>query len=593
MLVTFHNVSVKYLDKIILNKVSFTINENDKIGIVGVNGVGKSTLLKAIYFNDVIDDGKIYKKNNLKIAYLEQEPSFDINKTILNEALRLAQVENEFEVKSMLSKFGLDEYDKKIQILSGGEKRRLALAITLLQPCELLILDEPTNHLDIWMINWLEKYLIKWNKALLLVTHDRYFLERITKKTLDIEMGKLYLYDANYSSYLLLKEQRMESMIASSRKLKALLKKEAVWASLNPQARSTKSKERLLRFQALEQEVNQQNNTIGEIKREMAFSSKVSRLGNKTIHIENLTQVVDGKTLFSNFSYNVKRFDRLGVVGKNGSGKTTLFKTILQQLKPLKGTITIGETVKIGYLKQEDFEFDQNMKIIDYIRQFGEVVQTINGTITATHLLEEFLFSKNQQYMNIATLSGGEKRRLQLLSILITNPNILLLDEPTNDLDIYTLEILENYLETFKGAVIVISHDRYFLDKVVDHCFIYQDGNIKEYTGLISDYIKEASLVEKKNQSSKKQITKKIPRFTSSEKKEFDQIEDKIMDLESQIKTLNEQMFLWGSDYLKILSIEKEIQEKKNVLDYMYERYEYLNNINEQIEKYKKEKYYE
>lgn len=593
MLVTFHNVSVKYLDKIILNKVSFTINENDKIGIVGVNGVGKSTLLKAIYFNDVIDDGKIYKKNNLKIAYLEQEPSFDINKTILNEALRLAQVENEFEVKSMLSKFGLDEYDKKIQILSGGEKRRLALAITLLQPCELLILDEPTNHLDIWMINWLEKYLIKWNKALLLVTHDRYFLERITKKTLDIEMGKLYLYDANYSSYLLLKEQRMESMIASSRKLKALLKKEAVWASLNPQARSTKSKERLLRFQALEQEVNQQNNTIGEIKREMAFSSKVSRLGNKTIHIENLTQVVDGKTLFSNFSYNVKWFDRLGVVGKNGSGKTTLFKTILQQLKPLKGTITIGETVKIGYLKQEDFEFDQNMKIIDYIRQFGEVVQTINGTITATHLLEEFLFSKNQQYMNIATLSGGEKRRLQLLSILITNPNILLLDEPTNDLDIYTLEILENYLETFKGAVIVISHDRYFLDKVVDHCFIYQDGNIKEYTGLISDYIKEASLVEKKNQSSKEHITKKIPRFTSSEKKEFDQIEDKIMDLESQIKTLNEQMFLWGSDYLKILSIEKEIQEKKNVLDYMYERYEYLNNINEQIEKYKKEKYYE
>ena len=591
MLVTFHNVSVKYLDKIILNKVSFTINENDKIGIVGVNGVGKSTLLKAIYFNDVIDDGKIYKKNNLKIAYLEQEPSFDINKTILNEALRLAQVENEFEVKSMLSKFGLDEYDKKIQILSGGEKRRLALAIMLLQPCELLILDEPTNHLDIWMINWLEKYLIKWNKALLLVTHDRYFLERITKKTLDIEMGKLYLYDANYSSYLLLKEQRMESMIASSRKLKALLKKEAVWASLNPQARSTKSKERLLRFQALEQEVNQQNNTIGEIKREMAFSSKVSRLGNKTIHIENLTQVVDGKTLFSNFSYNVKRFDRLGVVGKNG--KTTLFKTILQQLKPLKGTITIGETVKIGYLKQEDFEFDQNMKIIDYIRQFGEVVQTINGTITATHLLEEFLFSKNQQYMNIATLSGGEKRRLQLLSILITNPNILLLDEPTNDLDIYTLEILENYLETFKGAVIVISHDRYFLDKVVDHCFIYQDGNIKEYTGLISDYIKEASLVEKKNQSSKEHITKKIPRFTSSEKKEFDQIEDKIMDLESQIKTLNEQMFLWGSDYLKILSIEKEIQEKKNVLDYMYERYEYLNNINEQIEKYKKEKYYE
>lgn len=593
MLVTFYQVSVKYLDQTILDQVSFTIHENDKIGIVGGNGAGKSTLLKAIYLDHFIDDGEVYKKNNLKIAYLEQEPSFDKDQTIFHEAAKLAQVENAFEIKSMLSKFGLDEYDKKIQMLSGGEKRRLALVITLLQPCELLILDEPTNHLDIWMINWLEKYLMKWNKALVLVTHDRYFLERITKKTFEIEMGKLYLYDANYSSYLLLKEQRMESMMGTLRKLTVLLKKEAAWASLNPQARSTKSKERLLRLQTLEQEVNQQNDTIGQIKREMAFSSKVSRLGGKTINIENVTQEMNGKILFSNFSYHVKRFDRLGIVGKNGSGKTTLFKTILQQLKPIKGTITIGETVKIGYLKQEDFEFDLDMKIIDYIRQFGEVVQTTKGTISASNLLEEFLFSKNQQYMRIATLSGGEKRRLQLLAILMTNPNILLLDEPTNDLDIYTLEILENYLETFRGAVIVISHDRYFLDKVVDHCFIYQDGNIKEYTGCISEYIKEAILVEKKSQKPKEHVAKQIPRFTSSEKKEFDQIEDKIMALESQIESLNEQMFSSGSDYVKLLHLEKEIQDKKNLLDCMYERYEYLNNINEQIEKYKKEKYHE
>ena len=385
----------------------------------------------------------------------------------------------------------------------------------------------------------------------------------------------------------------MESMKGTLRKLTVLLKKEAARASLNPQARSTKSKERLLRLQTLEQEVNQQNDTIGEIKREMAFSSKVSRLGGKTINIENVTQEMNGKILFSNFSYHVKRFDRLGIVGKNGSGKTTLFKTILQQLKPIKGTITIGETVKIGYLKQEDFEFDLDMKIIDYIRQFGEVVQTTKGTISASNLLEEFLFSKNQQYMRIATLSGGEKRRLQLLAILMTNLNILLLDEPTNDLDIYTLEILENYLETFRGAVIVISHDRYFLDKVVDHCFIYQDGNIKEYTGCISEYIKEAILVEKKSQKPKEHVAKQIPRFTSSEKKEYDQIEDKIMELESQIESLNEQMFSSGSDYVKLLHLEKEIQDKKNLLDCMYERYEYLNNINEQIEKYKKEKYHE
>lgn len=590
MLVTFNNVTIKYTDKNVLKDASFTINESDKVGVVGINGTGKSTLLKAIVGEIDLNEGIIYKKSGLKIAYLPQEPLLNDNKTILEETLTLSGVENNFEAKSILSKFGLEDYDRQIKYLSGGEKRRLSLAITLLKPCELLLLDEPTNHLDIWMINWLEKYLIKWNKALILVTHDRYFLERITSKTIDIELGNVYMYDANYSSYLSLKAERLEYQLATYRKLNAILKKEAVWAALNPQARSTKSKERLMRFRELEEKVNESAAAISDINREMGLSSKFSRLGRKTIILDNLSKSINGKTLFQNFSYNVSRFDRLGIVGSNGSGKTTLFKTILGEVLPDEGTITIGETVKIGYLKQEDKILNSKMKIIDYVKEFGETVETVNGTLTASMLLEEFLFSKNTQYMPISTLSGGEKRRLQLLRVLITNPNILFLDEPTNDLDIYTLELLEDYLEHFRGAVIVISHDRYFLDKVINHSFIYEEEELKEYTGLISDYITD-SFLKKTKKEKKEKIEKNIPRFTSAEKKEFDQIESKIENLESELQKLKDDTYLCGSDFEKLILLNKEIEEKTIVLDKMYERYEYLNNINDEIEKYKKEKY--
>ena len=590
MLITFNDVTIKYVDKTILNKASFTINETDKIGVVGINGTGKSTLLKAIMDKVALDEGIIYKKSGLKISYLPQEPSFNEENTILDEAILLSKVENDFEAKSMLSKLGLDSFDKKIKYLSGGEKRRLSLAITLLTPCELLMLDEPTNHLDIWMINWLEKLLIKWNKALLLVTHDRYFLERITNKTIDIEMGSLYMYDVNYSNYLPLKAERLEYQLAASRKLKAILKKEAVWASLNPQARSTKSKERLERFKELEEKVNDSKDLISNINREMALSSKFSRLGKKTIILENLSKEINGNLLFNNLSYNVSRLDRLGIVGPNGSGKTTLFKTILGDLEPTSGTITIGETVKIGYLRQEDKILNSKTRIIDYLKEFGETIDTVNGPLTASQLLEDFLFSKNTQYMPISTLSGGEKRRLQLLSVLITNPNILFLDEPTNDLDIYTLELLEDYLESFKGAVIVISHDRYFLDKVINHSLIYENKNLFEYTGLISDYITEA-ITKKKEHTDKIKVEKNIPRFTSSEKKEFDTIEEKIYNVEEEIKNLEQETYQCGTDYQKLIDLNNQIEEKNNILNKMYERYEYLNNIYEEIEKYKREKY--
>lgn len=413
MLITLHNVSFSYIDKKILNNISFTINETDKIGIVGINGVGKSTLLKTILGSIDINSGRIFKKSEIKIAYLSQNPLFDENKKVIDVALEEAKVENDYEIKAMLSKLGIDMFDSYIKHLSGGEKRRLALAITLAKPCDLLILDEPTNHLDIWMINWLEKFLIKWNKALLLVTHDRYFLERITNKTLDLELGSAYLYDANYSKYLDLKAERLEYQLSTNRKLQAILKKEAVWAALNPQARSTKSRERLERFHELENKVKESTQTINEINQGFALTSVDSRLGKTTIVIEHLSKQIGNKVLFQDFSYNVRRLDRLGFVGKNGSGKTTLFKSILGLIQRDEGTVEIGQTVKIGYFKQENDVLNSNIRIIDYVKEFGEVVDTIDGPLPATLLLENFLFNKNMQYMPVSSLSGGEKRRLQ------------------------------------------------------------------------------------------------------------------------------------------------------------------------------------
>ncbi len=592
MLITFNNVELKYLDKEIFNNASFTINETDKVGLIGPNGSGKTSMLQAIMKMIPLSKGEIFQKSGLTISYLPQEPSLNLTSNILQEVITQTKSEKEYEAKAILSKLGLNDYEQIVANLSGGEKRRLSLAIALIKPCELLILDEPTNHLDIWMINWLEQFLIKWNKALLLVTHDRYFLERITNKTLEIEAGNVYFYNANYSKYLLLKEERMQSLLASNRKLKAILKKEAIWASLNPQARSTKSKERMMRFNELEEKLSKQNATISEINREMAFSSQFSRLGGKTIIIENISKTINGKKLFTNFSYNLHKLDRLGIVGQNGSGKTTLFKTIIGQIKPDTGVVIIGETVKIGYLKQEEPILNSKITVLNYLKQFGEEIKTLDGTISAASLLEDFLIPRSKQYLPLSMLSGGEKRRLQILSVLIQNPNVLLLDEPTNDLDIYTLELLENYLENFSGALIVISHDRYFLDKVVHHSFIYHDSILEEYTGLISSYI-TTSLTKKPTSITKNsKPVLNIPRFTSAEKKEFDQIENKITALEKEIKALQDETFLYGTDYQKLLELDQIIKEKKQLLDQMYERYEYLNNINDQIEKYKKEKYH-
>ena len=588
MLVNAFNITIKYLDKTLFKDASFVINDTDKIGLLGINGAGKSTLIKAIIGEVELDSGIISKKKDLKIGYLPQESVFNELDTVLEAFNKCVKVE-EFVSKSMLSKMGLSDYNRIISTLSGGEKKRLGLAIALCEDVDLLILDEPTNHLDIWMINWLEKFLIKYNRGLLLVTHDRYFLERVTSKTMEIEHGNIYLYDANYSKFLELKAERLLEREAYERKLSALFKKEAQWASLNPQARTTKSTERLARFKKLEEEVNTVHNEL-YANNELQLSSIKTRMGKTTIEIENIQKSIKGEVLFKNFSYIVKKFDRLGIVGENGAGKTTLFKSILGLIPVDFGTITIGKTINIGYFAQEMPDFNKNIKMIDYLKQFGEYVETTTGRLSASQMLENYLFPPSIQQMQVSRLSGGEKRRLQLLTVLMKNPNVLFLDEPTNDLDVYTLEILEQYLESFKGAVIVVSHDRYFLDKVADHLLVLENNEIKEYNGIVSDYISLNPKIVNEKEKVKKE-TLNIPRFTSQEKKEFDNIENVIENIENKIKTLKDEQLIYSTDYQKLIEISNKIEELEIELLEKLERWEYLNNINEQIIEYRNNKY--
>lgn len=588
MLVNAFNITIKYLDKTLFKDASFVINDTDKIGLLGINGAGKSTLLKAIIGEAELDGGIISKRKDLKIGYLPQESVFNDLDTIIEAFNKQIKVE-EFVAKSMLSKMGLSDTSKIIKTLSGGEKKRLSLAIALCEDVDLLILDEPTNHLDIWMINWLEKFLIKYNRGLLLVTHDRYFLERVTSKTMEIEHGNIYLYDANYSKFLDLKAERLLEREAYERKLSALFKKEAAWAAMNPQARTTKSTERLERFKKLEKDLNAVKTELHD-NTELNLSSVGTRMGRTTIEIDNISKTIKDKVLFKNFSYIVNKFDRLGIVGENGAGKTTLFKSILGLIPVDFGTITIGKTINIGYFSQEMPDFNKNIKMIDYLKSFGEYVETINGKLSASQMLEQYLFPPTIQQQFISKLSGGEKRRLQLLTVLMKNPNILFLDEPTNDLDVYTLEILENYLESFKGAVVVVSHDRYFLDKVANHLLVFENNTIIEYNGIVSDYIQTNPKITVEKEKTKKEVLN-IPRFTSQEKKEFDSIEKVIEDIENKIKELKLLQQQYSTDYQKLIELDNQIQELEKLLDEKLIRWEYLNEINEQIIEYRNNKY--
>ena len=570
MILSFEDVCFTYSFKPILDYVNLVINEKEKWGIVGQNGVGKSTLLRMMVGLEKPDSGEVTRLKKYKISYCPQNSEFDPDKTIYDTVLSyMTEKTEEYQIQATLNKLGFTDYSQKIGILSGGQQKRVALAISLIRNADVYFLDEPTNHLDQDMIIWLEKYLAKVSKTVVLVTHDRYFLSRITNHIMEIDDGHVYTYDGGYADYLEQREIRRENALNAEKKRQNFLRTEIEWIRAGAQARSTKQKSRIERFEKIAaMDAPKTINTL-ELK------SASTRLGRNTIEITDISKSYDDRLLFQNFSYNVMRLDRIGIIGKNGCGKSTLLKIILGKIQPDTGSVKIGETVKIGYFAQQNEVFDENQRVIDYIKEFGETVYTADHEeITASQMLERFLFYKEEQYKPISKCSGGEKRRLYLCSILMSAPNILILDEPTNDLDTDTMTILEDYLENFQGAVLAVSHDRYFLDKIADRLFVFDDSKITIVQKTYSDYLDE--LEKNKNTSTVvkevKQPKKNTNRLTYNEKKELASIEENMPILEETISSLEEQLNT-VTDYTEISKISKELEDKRNELETLETRW--------------------
>lgn len=570
MILSFEDVCFTYSFKPILDHVNLVINEKEKWGIVGQNGVGKSTLLRMMVGLEKPDSGEVTRLKKYKISYCPQNSEFDPDKTIYDTVLSyMTEKTEEYQIQAILNKLGFTDYSQKIGILSGGQQKRVALAISLIRNADVYFLDEPTNHLDQDMIIWLEKYLAKVSKTVVLVTHDRYFLSRITNHIMEIDDGHVYTYDGGYADYLEQREIRRENALNAEKKRQNFLRTEIEWIRAGAQARSTKQKSRIERFEKIAAiDAPKTINTL-ELK------SASTRLGRNTIEITDISKSYDDRLLFQNFSYNVMRLDRIGIIGKNGCGKSTLLKIILGIIQPDTGSVKIGETVKIGYFAQQNEVFDENQRVIDYIKEFGETVYTADHEeITASQMLERFLFYKEEQYKPISKCSGGEKRRLYLCSILMSAPNILILDEPTNDLDTDTMTILEDYLENFQGAVLAVSHDRYFLDKIADRLFVFDDSKITIVQKTYSDYLDE--LEKNKNTSTVvkevKQPKKNTNRLTYNEKKELASIEENMPILEETISSLEEQLNT-VTDYSEISKISKELEDKRNELETLETRW--------------------
>lgn len=591
ILLSAKNVTKSYVEKKLLNDISFYLNEGDKVGIIGVNGTGKSTFLKIIAGVESSESGTIVKASGVRIGYLPQNPIFDKDFSVIDQVFKGASSQlkelKEYEAKAILNKLGITEFDKNVSLLSGGEKKRVAIASALINPCEILILDEPTNHIDNETIIWLEKHLQKYTGAILMVTHDRYFLDRVTNKIIEIDNGNLFSYNANYSKYLELKVQREEMEIGTERKNKSIFKKELEWMQRGARARGTKSKSRIEKFEEM-----RDREILGDAEK-LDLNSVATRLGKKTVEINCISKRFGGNELISNFEHIISRDARIGIVGKNGCGKSTLLKIINGDIYPDKGEIIKGETVKIGYFSQECEEMDTSLRVIDYIKEVSEYIDTVNGTLSASQLLEKFLFPADLQWNTIGKLSGGERKRLFLLRIIMDAPNILLLDEPTNDLDIQTLGILENYLESFNGAVIVVSHDRYFLDRVVDTIWEFSNGGtIKQFLGGYSDYFEKSSYDLKNNNINEIKVkdskqrpittTKKL-KFTFKEQREYEMIDDVIAALEERLKSIENSIIIEASNYINLeeLIVEKEKLEQE--LAEQMDRWVYLNDLAEQI----------
>lgn len=523
--------------KCIAKDISFSIHERDKIGLIGFNGTGKSTLLKILAGQEDYK-GEIIKKKDIRINYLPQIPSFQPQNTVLEQVYEdVGHDVAEYEIKSILNRFQIINHSQPINQLSGGQKKRVALAIALIKPCDLLLLDEPTNHLDHEMIEYLEKYLTKFNRALVMITHDRYFLERITHRMLELEHGQLYTYEANYSLYLEQKAKREESLQSAQHKRKQFLKKELEWVRAGVQARTTKNKGRLQRYEALSQQADL------PVTQNLEMIDTASRLGQKTIELHGISHRFD-HLLFQPFDYLFQRNERVGIVGINGSGKSTLLHIIAGQIQPTSGEVEYGETIRIGYFKQGHEDMDDNQRVIDYIQEEARYLKTRQGEFSAKQMCEKFLFDKELQYTPIGRLSGGEKRRLYLLKVLMGAPNVLLLDEPTNDLDITTLQILEDYLDSFQGIIITVSHDRYFLDRLCDTLFVFSHQQIQVHNGGYSDYIITSNQTSsnKPKSSTKKPMRERKVRLTYLEKKELESLEADIPALEQKLQQLDEQL---------------------------------------------------
>ena len=597
LLLSVDKVSKSYSEKKLLESVSLYLSEGDKVGVLGINGAGKSTLLKLAAGVEPADGGTITKSTGVRVAYLPQRPDFSEDLTVLEQVFKGVSADardlEEYEAKAILSRLGITDYEASVSRMSGGEKKRVAIAAVLVSPCDVLILDEPTNHLDIGMTVWLEQYLKEYKGCLLMVTHDRYFLERVTNRIVEADRGALYGYECNYSKFLELKAQREEMEQGSARKLKSQYRRELEWIRQGPKARGTKSRERIERFEALEQRA-----TATETAGKLEVSSVASRLGKKTVEIDGISKAYGGKTLLRDFSYRMLRDDRIGIVGRNGCGKSTLLKMIAGLERPDVGSVVLGDTVRIGYFSQECEEMDQSLRLIDYVRSFAEQIATPDGTITASQMLEKFLFPPDVQWKTIGRISGGERRRLYLLRVLMEAPNILLLDEPTNDLDIETMSVLEAYLEGFQGAVIVVSHDRYFLDRVAEKFFVFTgDGIVREslassvdelYAGGDSTTVPRKEEPRQKTEGQRSAAPPATPRklkFTFREQVEFDGIDGVIAGLERELALLETRMQEQASDYEKLGELLKEKERVERELSEKMERWVYLNDLAERIEK--------
>ena len=589
MLLSAEHLSINFGSRQLLDDVNFYLNEGDKVGVIGINGTGKSTFLKVLSGVTEPDGGTISRNPNVQISLLSQNPVMDEDATVLEQVFLHFPAEfrelNEYEAKAMLNRLGITDFAQKVGTLSGGQRKRVALAAALIHPADVLILDEPTNHLDSEMVAWLEDWLRRFKGGLVMVTHDRYFLERVVNHITELSRGKLYHYEANYSKYLELREQRAEMVEASERKRQSILRVEREWIMRGCKARTTKSKERIQRYEAL---LNQEAPETDEAVQMAAASS---RLGKKIIELRDVSKAFDGRPIVSRFSYNLLRGDRIGIVGRNGAGKSTLLHLMAGELAPDSGTVEVGATVKIGHFSQEGRELDLNQRVYDFIHDIADEVRTDEGTFSANQMMERFLFPGDLQSVPIGRLSGGERRRLYLLSVLMEAPNVLLLDEPTNDLDVTTLSILEDYLLGFPGPILAVSHDRFFLDKLAESIFeVRGDGEIHRFTGNWTDWqakrrAEEAPSpkAEKPKPAAERPRERKL-KFTFKEQREFETIDADLAELEAQITACQTEQESCGSDYVKLQELQARQAELEAALEEKTERWVYLNELKEQID---------